>query len=186
MQTLTLRQWAYLPWDNMSGGAWNINNNACIVATAMKEYFVNGTLPEETIAASNNILDFQVIAKVGGKYSGCYQLIGGEKVPVQKVNRVYACKNKGYGKIYKTHATTGKDAKVPSLPDHCIVDNNNELSIDVVDREWYVKLARNRYGSFRCESTTEEYQKNKFAKEKVISVVQLRRTRTWKVQQKKW
>ena len=38
---------------------------------------------------------------------------------------------------------------------------------------------------FRCESTTEEYQKNKFAKEKVISVVQLRRTRTWKVQQKK-
>lgn len=33
---------------------------------------------------------------------------------------------------------------------------------------------------FRCESTTEEYQKNKFAKEKVISVVQLRRTRTWK------
>ena len=38
---------------------------------------------------------------------------------------------------------------------------------------------------FRCESTTEEYQKNKFAKDKVISVVQLRRTRTWKVQQKK-
>ena len=38
---------------------------------------------------------------------------------------------------------------------------------------------------FRCESTTEEYQKNKFAKEKVISIVQLRRTRTWKVQQKK-
>ena len=38
---------------------------------------------------------------------------------------------------------------------------------------------------FRCESTTEEYQKNKFAKEKVISVVKLRRTRTWKVQQKK-
>ena len=132
----------------MSGGAWNINNNACIVATAMKEYFVNGTLPEETIAESNNILDFQVIAKVGGKYSGCYQLIGGEKVPVQKVNRVYACKNKGYGKIYKTHATTGKDAKVPSLPDHCIVDNNNELSIDVVDREWYVKLAKEQIRKF--------------------------------------
>ena len=38
---------------------------------------------------------------------------------------------------------------------------------------------------FRCESTPKEYQKNKFAKEKVISVVQLRRTRTWKVQKKK-
>lgn len=90
----------------------------------------------EWIVLDNNV-DGGVLAIMA-----CYQLIGGEKVPVQKVNRVYACKNKGYGKIYKTHATTGKDAKVPSLPDHCIVDNNNELSIDVVDREWYVKLAK--------------------------------------------
>jgi len=135
-------------WDNMSGGAWNINNNACIVATAMKEYFVSGTPPEKTIYASNNILDFQLIAKVGGKYSGCYQLIGGNKVPVQKVNRVYATSNLSYGKIYKTHAITGSDSKVSSLPDHCIVDNNNELSIDVVDREWYVRLATEKIRKF--------------------------------------
>jgi hypothetical protein len=135
-------------WENMSGGAWNINNNAVIVARAIQDYFVKGVDPEETIMASKNILDFQVIAKVGGKYSGCYQMVGEDKVPVQKVNRVYATADGRYGTIYKTHAVTGKDAKVPSLPVHCMVDNNNELSIDVVDRNWYLKLAQKNIREF--------------------------------------
>jgi hypothetical protein len=132
----------------MSGGAWNINNNAVIVARAIQDYFVKGVDPEETIMASKNILDFQVIAKVGGKYSGCYQMVGEDKVPVQKVNRVYATADRRYGTIYKTHAVTGKDAKVPSLPVHCMVDNNNELAIDVVDRNWYLKLAQKNIREF--------------------------------------
>ena len=135
-------------WENMSGGAWNINNNAVIVARAIQDYFVKGVDPEETIMASKNILDFQVIAKVGGKYSGCYQMVGEYKVPVQKVNRVYATADRRYGTIYKTHAATGKDAKVPSLPVHCMVDNNNELAIDVVDRNWYLKLAQKNIREF--------------------------------------
>ena len=135
-------------WENMSGGAWNINNNAVIVARAIQDYFVKGVDPEETIMASKNILDFQVIAKVGSKYSGCYQMVGEDKVPVQKVNRVYATADRRYGTIYKTHAVTGKDAKVPSLPVHCMVDNNNELAIDVVDRNWYLKLAQKNIREF--------------------------------------
>lgn len=135
-------------WENMSGGAWNINNNAVIVARAIQDYFVKGVDPEETIMASKNILDFQVIAKVGGKYSGCYQMVGEDKVPVQKVNRVYATADRRYGTIYKIHAVTGKDAKVPSLPVHCMVDNNNELAIDVVDRNWYLKLAQKNIREF--------------------------------------
>lgn len=87
-------------WENMSGGAWNINNNAVIVARAIQDYFVKGVDPEETIMASKNILDFQVIAKVGGKYSGCYQMVGEDKVPVQKVNRVYATADRRYGTMY--------------------------------------------------------------------------------------
>lgn len=135
-------------WENMSGGAWNINNNAVIVARAIQDYFVKGVDPEETIMASKNILDFQVIAKVGSKYSGCYQMVGEDKVPVQKVNRVYATADRRYGTIYKTHAVTSKDAKVPSLPVHCMVDNNNELAIDVVDRNWYLKLAQKNIREF--------------------------------------
>lgn len=123
-------------------GAFNINNNAVVVARAIKQYFIDGTPPEETIAASENILDFQLIAKAGGKYSQCYHLVGGEKVIVQKVNRVYAVSDKSKGTVYKTHAVTGRDAKVAGLPTHCAIDNNNNLSIEVVDRKWYVKLAK--------------------------------------------
>lgn len=129
-------------------GAFNINNNAVVVARAIKQYFIDGTPPDETIAASENILDFQLIAKAGGKYSQCYHLVGGEKVIVQKVNRVYAVSDKSKGTVYKTHAVTGRDAKVAGLPTHCAIDNNNNLSIEVVDRKWYVKLAKKYINDF--------------------------------------
>lgn len=129
-------------------GAFNINNNAVVVARAIKQYFIDGTPPEETIAASENILDFQLIAKAGGKYSQCYHLVGGEKVIVQKVNRVYAVSDKSKGTVYKTHAVTGRDAKVAGLPTYCAIDNNNNLSIEVVDRKWYVKLAKKYINDF--------------------------------------
>ena len=129
-------------------GAFNINNNAVVVARAIKQYSIDGTPPEETIAASENILDFQLIAKAGGKYSQCYHLVGGEKVIVQKVNRVYAVSDKSKGTVYKTHAVTGRDAKVAGLPTHCAIDNNNNLSIEVVDRKWYVKLAKKYINDF--------------------------------------
>lgn len=129
-------------------GAFNINNNAVVVARAIKQYFIDGTPPEETIAASENILDFQLIAKAGGKYSQCYHLVGGEKVIVQKVNRVYAVSDKSKGTVYKTHAVTGRDAKVAGLPTHCAIDNNNNLSIEVVDRKWYAKLAKKYINDF--------------------------------------
>ena len=129
-------------------GAFNINNNAVVVARAIKQYFIDGTPPEETIAASENILDFQLIAKAGGKYSQCYHLVGGEKVIVQKVNRVSAVSDKSKGTVYKTHAVTGRDAKVAGLPTHCAIDNNNNLSIEVVDRKWYVKLAKKYINDF--------------------------------------
>ena len=135
-------------WDNMSGGAFNINNNAVIIARAIQQFFVDGTPPEDTIAASDNILDFQLISKVGGKYTTCFQMIGEEKITVQKVNRVYATADLNCGTLYKTHAVTGADSKVPSLPKHCIVDNNNHLSIDVVDRKWYLKQAQKYINDF--------------------------------------
>lgn len=129
------------PWDNLTGGAFNINNNAVVVARAIRDYFVNGTPPEKTVYDCTAILDFQLIAKVGGKYSSVYHMVNDQMVPVQKVNRVYATADRRYGTLYKTHAVTGNPAKVAGLPTHCVVDNNNQLPIEVVDRKWYLKQA---------------------------------------------
>ena len=136
------------PWDNMTGGAFNINNNAVVVARAIRDYFVDGTPPKKTIEDCTSILDFQVIAKVGGKYSGVYHMVGDQEMPVQKVNRVYATADRSYGTLYKTHAVTGNPAKVAGLPTHCVVDNNNQLPIEVVDRKWYLKLAQKYINDF--------------------------------------
>lgn len=136
------------PWENMTGGAFNINNNAVVIARAIRDYFVDGTPPEKTIEDSTSILDFQLIAKVGGKYSGVVHVVGDQELPVQKVNRVYATADRSYGTLYKTHAITGNPAKVAGLPTHCVVDNNNQLPIEVVDRKWYLKQAQKYINDF--------------------------------------
>ena len=128
-------------WDNLSGGAWKINNEAVVIARAVQDYFVNGTSAEDTIYGSDNILDFQIISKVGGKYTHCYQMVGDQEVRVQKVNRVYAVDDYNLGTIYKVHAQTKGIAKVGGLPAHCIVDNDNHLDVTSIDRDWYVREA---------------------------------------------
>lgn len=122
-------------------GAFNINNNATIVAKAILDYFAKGVPVGDTINSCNDILSFQLVAKASSLYSKVYHIVDGEKVPVQKCNRVYAVRDTCYGTLIKTHAVTGRDAKIGGLPEHCIIDNTNELTIDIADKSWYIKLA---------------------------------------------
>lgn len=138
----------YLVRGIAPAGAFNVNNNACIVATALKEYFVNGTPVEETINGCNDIFQFQIIAKAGAKYREAYHLVDGEQVPVQKVNRVYATKDERYGKLFKVKAENDATAKIEMLPEHCIIDNDNKLSIDDVDKTFYIEMAKKRINDF--------------------------------------
>lgn len=140
-------------------GAFNVNNNARVIARAVQEFFVNGTPPEKTVAACQDIHDFQLISKAGGKYTGCYQMQGQEKVPLQRVNRVYASRNKNLGTLYKTHAVTGRDSKIPSLPPHCAVDNDNHMDLKNVDRRWYVRQAKQTIDGFLGVSRRGKSQK---------------------------
>lgn len=138
----------YLVRGIAPAGAFNVNNNACIVATALKEYFVNGTPVEETINGCDDIFQFQMIAKAGAKYREAYHLVDGEQVPVQKVNRVYASKDERYGKLFKVKAENDATAKIEMLPEHCIIDNDNRLSIADVDKTFYIEMAKKRINDF--------------------------------------
>ena len=129
-------------------GAFNINNSCCIVATALKEHFVNGTPVEETIENCNDIFQFQIIAKAGAKYKEAYHVVGDRKEQVQKVNRVYATADTSYGKLFKVKAEDDTTAKIESLPEHCIIDNDNQLTIADVDKNFYIEMARKRVNDF--------------------------------------
>jgi hypothetical protein len=138
----------YLVKGIAPAGAFNVNNSCVIVATALKEYFVNGTPVEDTINACDDIFQFQIIAKAGAKYREAYHLVDGEQVPVQKVNRVYATADTRYGKLFKVKAENDATAKIEMLPEHCIIDNDNHLTISDVDKSFYIDMAKKRVNDF--------------------------------------
>ena len=138
----------YLVRGIAPAGAFNINNNAIIVADAIREFFVKGTPVEDTILGCDDIFKFQLIAKAGAKYREAYHLVDGEQQPVQKVNRVYATTDTRYGKLYKVKAENDATAKIEMLPEHCIIDNDCSLTIESVDKEFYIAMAKKRINDF--------------------------------------
>lgn len=138
----------YLVRGIAPAGAFNVNNNATIVAKAIVDYFTNGTEVEITIGECADIFQFQLIAKAGSKYKEAYHLVDGKQEPVQKVNRVYATTDERYGKLFKVKAENDSTAKIESLPEHCAIDNDNMLTIESVDKSWYIELAKKRINDF--------------------------------------
>ena len=143
----------YLVRGIAPAGAFNINNNAVIVAEAIKAYFVSGTPPEETIGQCDDISKFQLIAKAGSKYREAWHEVNGERQPIQKVNRVYATNDESYGKLYKVKAIDDSEAKIERLPEHCIIDNTaindpEHTKVDKIDKQWYIQQAKDGINKF--------------------------------------
>ena len=120
-----------------------INNDLTIVQIALVERLLHGVPVEKTIGECQNIHYFQQIAKFGSSYASAFHEVDGERVPVQKVNRVYAAKNQRFGTVKKVRPN-GKVEKIASLPDHCIIDNENRLTVDQIDKQFYIDLANER------------------------------------------
>ena len=78
----------------------------------------------------------------------CYD---GPRSEVQRVNRVYASKNPNMGTLVKIKPD-GTVGKIGGLPDSCIIDNKNQLTLDVVDKSWYINLAKKYISDYIGES----------------------------------
>ena len=154
----------YLVRGIAPAGAFNVNNNAKIVAKAIVNYFTKGMGVEATVGECTDISQFQLIAKAGSKYKEAYHLVDGKQEPVQKVNRVYATTDERYGKLFKVKAENDSTAKIESLPEHCVIDNDNKLIIDMVDKSWYIELAKKRINDFLgIQKIKNKKEKNKMA-----------------------
>lgn len=130
-------------------GAFNVNNQATIVAEAIKDYFLNGTPAADTINKCDDISKFQLIAKAGAKYRDAAWEYGGKKYPVQKVNRVYASNDPLAGRITKVKIADDSEALIASMPDHSVIDNRAVLTIGDIDKSWYIALAEKRINDFK-------------------------------------
>ena len=135
---------------NFGGG--DINNNSLVVVhNAIVNYLLYDKPVEDTISEETDILNFQIIARTGGTYLKTYHTINGERVEVQSVNRVYATKDKRYGTIHKFKLNkdgTERYDKIANLPEHCIIDNRNELTINDIDKDFYINMAKKRIKQF--------------------------------------
>jgi len=154
----------YVNYGIAPAGAWNVNNDYVIVKKAIIDYFVKDKPVEETILTCDNIHEFQYIAKAGKKYSHVYHIVDDNEIQVQKVNRVYATKDKRYGTLYKVHRETGRPAKIEGLPKHCIIDNRNELNIRDIDKEHYIQKAYKMISDFLGKEREEGSMNNKYVK----------------------
>lgn len=127
--------------------------NMVIVDKAVYNYFVNGVSPEDTISSSEDIFDFQIIAKCGGKYEKASWLVNDKHVDVQRVNRIYASKDKKLGPLYKWKLKNDelRPELIANLPDNCLVDNENEMTLDDIDKEFYVEEAKKRIAAYKGE-----------------------------------
>ena len=77
----------------------------------------------------------------------------GPRREVQRVNRVYASTDPRMGTLVKVKPD-GTVGKIGGLPDSVIIDNKNRLTIDSVDKSWYIKLARKYISDYLGEETT--------------------------------
>lgn len=135
-------------WNNLKGGAFNINNKATIVAEAVIKCLYDGTPVADTINGCTEPLRFQLIAKTWAKCGNGLHDIQGTLTEVQRVNRVYASKDWKYGRLYMIDPDTGNPRKISGLPMNCIIDNDNHCSIDDIDKRWYIREAQRLVNNF--------------------------------------
>lgn len=143
------------------------NNSMTIIHKAIGDYFLNDIPVEKTINECDELIKFQIIAKTGSTYDGTFHIVDGEHVKVQRVNRVYATTNPRYGTLVKVknnkEEVCGSDMfddddeelskaerkdKIASLPEHCIIDNDNRLTINDIDKSFYIDLAKKRVNDY--------------------------------------
>ena len=151
-----------------NGGSFK-SNSLVIIDKAVVEFLINGTPAETTINQATNIFDFQMIAKTGGTYDHSVHYVDGQPVRIQNVNRIYASKDPRYGQIQKIKYISEKKIRgevvkydpplvqkdtLSECPEHAIIDNENVLTLDDIDKDFYIDMAKKRIKDYMVPKRT--------------------------------
>lgn len=119
-----------------------------IINKALIDYMLHSIPVRRTINECNQLKEFQLVAKISGKYT---HIIHGDKVIKEKCIRVFASKDKNHAGVKKIHAVTGRPAKIPNSPEHCFIYNDEVNEVEVpktLDKQWYIDFATKRLKDF--------------------------------------
>lgn len=106
-------------------------NTLTIVDRALVNYYIHGISVFDTVIKAyteNDLLPFQIVAKMGGTFDGMFHEVDGELVEVQKVNRVFATNDARYGGIFKRKGESFQ--KIPHTAPKNIVWNESMDGFD--------------------------------------------------------
>lgn len=123
------------------------SNSLTICAEAILKNLLFGVPVEDTINKCDDIFRFQMISHLGSTYEKCIlEYPDGVQEELQRNNRIYAGIAKNDCKIYKIKGDR-KDS-LANCPPNPIVDNKNEISIEMVNKKWYIKYAKQKISDF--------------------------------------
>jgi hypothetical protein len=128
----------------------SIDNDLPIVNMALKEYFLKGIPVEKTIGECMELLMFQRVVKLGGKYS--HALYGSERLR-EKCLRIFASRDESDKGVYKVKLS-GRSEKIASTPERCFIVNESVVGARVasrLDKDWYIRVAKKRIEDFTAE-----------------------------------
>ncbi|MBY6860764.1 hypothetical protein [Clostridium botulinum] len=117
-----------------------------IVNKAVKEYFINGTAPYDTVSCCTDIKEFQKIVKISSKFASAYH---NDKELDGKVFRVFASRSSRDKSIYKIKNMN--PFKIANTPERCFIVNADVNSLEIprkLNKTWYISMAEKRINDY--------------------------------------
>jgi hypothetical protein len=134
------------------------SNSLSIVSEALLKKLLFDIPIEDTINNCNDIFRFQMISHLGSTYEKCVQESPNGDIELQKNNRIYAGLVPS-GNIIKIKPNGRRDS-LANCPPNPIVDNANKLTIDDIDKTWYIEYAELKFNDFMGIKRLEDYKKD--------------------------
>lgn len=115
-----------------------------IINKAMVDYMTNNTPVEKTIRDCNELVMFQKVVKLSGKYWRAWH---NGKYMSEKCYRVFASRTTRDTYIGKCKESGATIEKFGNTPENCFIENgdiNGKPVPSTLDKSWYVNLAKER------------------------------------------
>lgn len=119
-----------------------------IVNRAIVEYLVNGVAVEKTIDDCDDLIEYQKIVKVSGKYLRGWH---NNEYLNDKTFRVFASRDNNDTYIGKQKAAGETIEKFANTPERCFINNDDIRGKRIprrLDKSWYVELTKSRLKGF--------------------------------------
>lgn len=122
-----------------------------IINKAMVDYMTNGTPVEKTIRDCDELIMFQKVVKLSGKYWRAWH---DGKFMAEKCYRVFASKKSTDSYIGKCKEKGATIEKFANTADHCFIDNGSikeKKCPSHLNKNWYINLAKERLMQYGVE-----------------------------------